>query len=118
MSSRLDATEVRALLSAALRARLQPAGWEMLETEDDGHRLAAFRHPLGEDFAATSDLWLASSLPDRPPVLVTNVLAITSQRAWRRSSSNERSRLPSSTPVLRRYWKSFPTVTVTRMART
>jgi hypothetical protein len=86
MSSRQDATEVRNLLRAAFRARLQPAGWEMQETEDDGHRLAAFRYALGQEFAATGELWLASSFPDRPPVLVTNVFVGVSYEPLRRLS--------------------------------
>jgi hypothetical protein len=86
MSSRLDAIEVRRLLGAAIRAHLQPAGWEMLSTQNQRHRLAAFRRPLGEDFAATSEVGLATSFPDRPPVLVTNVFVGVSYEPLRRLS--------------------------------
>jgi hypothetical protein len=84
--SRRDAGEVRRLLTAALRARLQPAGWEILETRDDHFRLAAFRHGLDEQWAATCTLGRASSTPDCPPVLVTNVMVGVSYEPLRRLS--------------------------------
>src|ERR1700760_490479 len=86
MSSRLEAREVRNLLRAAFRARLQQAGWEMLEAEDDGHRLAVFRYPLDGGFAATGEVWRASNFPDRPPVLVTSVFVGVSYEPLRRLS--------------------------------
>ena len=45
----------------------------MLEADDHGFRLAAFRHPLDEHFTATGEVLSASSIPDRPPVWVTGV---------------------------------------------
>jgi hypothetical protein len=86
MSSRFDAIEVRDLLRAAFRARLQPAGWEILETEGNRHRLLAFRCPVAEHFAATGEVGQASSLPDRPPVLVTNVFVGVSYEPLRKLS--------------------------------
>jgi hypothetical protein len=56
----------------------------MLEAEDDGHRLAGFRFPLNEEFAATAEVSRAMSVPDRPRVSVTSVSVGVSYEPLRR----------------------------------
>ena len=58
----------------------------MLDADDHGFRLAAFRHPLDGPFAATGKVLLASGIPDRPPVLVTGVSVGISYEPLRRLS--------------------------------
>ena len=87
VGSRRDASEVRRLLTVALCARLQPAGWELLESDDGFFRLAAFRHALDEQWAATCELGRASSgIGHWPPVVVTNVMVGISYEPLRRLS--------------------------------
>ena len=86
MASRPDAGEVRKLLVAAFRARLEPLGWELLRTDDGFFGLAAFLYPLGEPWAATCEVGQASSHPDRVPVLVTSARVGVSYEPLRRLS--------------------------------
>lgn len=68
-----SAADVRELLRATFAARVEPAGWRMLVGEDEYLSLATFLYPTGSDFAATAEVSRATSFPDKPPVLVTDV---------------------------------------------
>lgn len=86
MALRRSAEEVRELLRTGLRSRLEPAGWEMLDTKNDHFRLVAFGRALSEGFAATCEVGRASAIPDRPPVSVTSVRVGVSYEPLRRLS--------------------------------
>jgi hypothetical protein len=74
MAGSAEARELRAVLRHELCARLEPAGWTCLQEDRGAFDLAAFVRPLdGGEFAATASVGRASRVPDRPPVLVTNV---------------------------------------------
>jgi hypothetical protein len=80
-----DSAELRGLLRQELGVRLAPAGWSAVDAEAGSSSvLAAFIRPLGGDFAATAEVWCASSVPDRPPVLVTNAFVGVSYEPLRR----------------------------------
>jgi hypothetical protein len=64
VSASIQASELRDLLRAAFRRRLEPSGWEMDESEDGAYRLAVFRYRLHPAFAATAEL--AGSLRTTP----------------------------------------------------
>jgi hypothetical protein len=71
VSKSASAEELRALLREGLAARLSALGW--VKAPGRAFTLAAFVRPLGEDLAATAEIDMASSLPDRPPVRLTRV---------------------------------------------
>ena len=53
--------------------RLAPDGWR--QAGEDGHWLVALVCPVADEFVATLDVCQASSYPDRPPVMVTDMHA-------------------------------------------
>lgn len=67
----LDAVGLRQLLRDELAARLLPSGWERVEVRDRSMLLAAFVRPVGGEFAASVEFHRALSVPDHPPVRVS-----------------------------------------------
>jgi hypothetical protein len=66
---------LRQELRDELAACLAPAGWTLVDGEDDSSMvLASFVRPLGGEFAATAQYLRGLSTPDRPPVRITQPL--------------------------------------------
>jgi hypothetical protein len=75
VTGRGEAAGLRRQLRDELAARLAPAGWSPTDGEgDDSMVLAGFVHPLSDEFAATAEYTRALSIPDRPPVRITQPL--------------------------------------------
>jgi hypothetical protein len=80
-----SAAELRRLLRRELRARLEPAGWSMVDARAGGpFTLVAFVRPIDEQFAATAEVEIEPSVPDRPPVLIREVSVGVSYEPLRR----------------------------------
>jgi hypothetical protein len=74
MARGVSADELRGLLREALTARLAASGWVAVERPGPADfALPAFARRLDDDFAATATVDMASSIPDRPPVVLTGV---------------------------------------------
>jgi hypothetical protein len=78
------AERLRQLLTVELAARLAPDGWRELRGNTKSSRLAVFGRPLNADFMVTVEIHRASSWPDRPPVVVTDLMAGISYEPLRR----------------------------------
>lgn len=72
MTQRGDAAGLRQQLRDELAARLAPSGWSAIDGEGDySMMLAGFVRPLSDEFAATVEYTRVLSMPDRPPVRIT-----------------------------------------------
>ena len=72
VTQRGDAAGLRQQLRDELAACLAPAGWSPIDGEGDYSMvLAGFVRPLSDEFAATVEYHCAFTMPDRPPVRIT-----------------------------------------------
>jgi hypothetical protein len=80
-----SAAELRRLLRGEIRGRLESAGWSVLD-ERAGRPFALFvcLCPIDEQFAATAEVQAAASVPDHPPVSITDVSVGVSYEPLRR----------------------------------
>jgi hypothetical protein len=75
VTGRGEAARLRGQLRDELAACLAPAGWSPIDGEgDDSMVLAGFVRPLSDEFAATAEYTRGLSMPDRPPVRITQPL--------------------------------------------
>lgn len=84
MAESSRAEHLRQLLRAALAARLEPEGWRELADGNSQFRLTVFGRPVNDEFMVTVQINRASSWPDRPPLLVTDLMAGVSYEPLRR----------------------------------
>lgn len=69
-----EANELREVLRRELVARLEGSGWRAVEGgAEHSFVLVRLVRPLANGFEATAEVELVSRLPDRPPVLVSDV---------------------------------------------
>ena len=74
MSRGEEASGLRGLLRRELIERLDRAGWGAVDDGGDGSFvLVRLVRPMADGFEATAEVGLASKIPDRPPVLVSDV---------------------------------------------
>ncbi|HEY1689498.1 MAG TPA: hypothetical protein VGF95_11625 [Solirubrobacteraceae bacterium] len=71
MTDRGEAVELRERVRSALSARLEPAGWRRVDRREGGMKLASFILPLNHEFAATVEYRRAFSIPDWPPLRIS-----------------------------------------------
>jgi hypothetical protein len=84
VAQRSRAEDLRQLLRAELAARLEPEGWRELGGDNNWFWLTAFGRQLNPDFMVTVRISRASGWPDRPPVVVTDLIAGISYEPLRR----------------------------------
>ena len=84
MTEQSRAEDLRQRLRADLAARLEPEGWHELGSGTDGIHLTVFRKALNPDFIMMVEVLHERSWPDRPPVVVDDVIAGVSYEPVRR----------------------------------
>jgi hypothetical protein len=80
-----EASELRMLLRRELIARLEGADWTAVdEGREQKAVLVRVLRPIASGFEATAEVDLVSALPDRPPVMVNNLLIGVAYKPLRR----------------------------------